>query len=167
MPGGLAMKIIRWLTALIIRQTNRGLLVRLLFLTGIAWIPAQVLAEGAAFLFGRPRHDPMLGSAADVILIGLLMAPLLETMGIKYMLRLVGRWTRDSVLLNVICALAWGLMHVHAPGFGVHAVWTFFVFGAVFQELCRSRSENAAYFNVTVIHVLFNALSYGVYLLVR
>jgi hypothetical protein len=161
------MTILRKFSEFIGRLSHRGLFVRLLGFVCIAWLPSQVLAEGVATLFGLPRHDPLFASPRHVILGGLLLAPMLETLGMKYMFRLGRKWIRDDVFLNVLCALAWGVMHIHAPGFGIHATWAFFVFGACFQEISRTKNENAAFVNVAAIHAFFNALAYGAFLLVR
>jgi hypothetical protein len=132
--------------------------------TMLAWLPAQCLAVIASAVSKSSDADLIFRSSYHMILGGLLLAPLLETVGMKYLFRLGAKRIAKPVLLNFYCALFWGLAHHNAPGFGIHAVWAFFVLGACFQELAK-RSENFAVINVTIIHVLFNTLSYILYLL--
>lgn len=94
----------------------------------------------------------------------LVVAPALETVMMRVMFSLVGRVVSDSLPLNLICALLWGLMHQDSPGGGLHALWGYYVMGAAFLRL-QSHSLNRAYAVVILLHALFNTLAYGVYLL--
>jgi membrane protease YdiL (CAAX protease family) len=147
-----------------IASISRAPAARYSLVPAVAWIPAQALGVLFSQLFPGGSQGSLFASPFYMILGGLLLAPLLETIAMKYMFIAGAKRIPNPVHLNIICSILWGIAHFSSPGFGIHAVWAFFVFGACYQELAR-RSEDYAVINVATIHIIFNAVSYLAYTL--
>lgn len=131
--------------------------------TLVAWIPSQAIVWVVQQISGGPSVPELYSSPFKAVLGTLLLAPLLETLLMRYAFQWLGKWISKPLQLNLASSLLWGLAHLNA-GWGLHAVWAFFVMGACFLQF-RHRSIEAAILVTAVVHILYNALSYGVYLL--
>lgn len=145
------------------RVRGAGLIPPVLRLTLLTAIPSLLLGWTMELVRPGAESPAWIDSPFYAVPTLLVVAPALETVLMRVMFSLVGRMVSEALPLNLICALLWGFMRQDAPGGGIHAVWTFYVMGAVFLRL-QSRSENRAYAVVIALHALFNAIAYGVYM---
>ena len=146
-------------------DTARGWAVipTVLKLTALAFVPAAAVGWSVEEVAPGPEVPAYFNSPFYAIPALLVVAPALETVLMRFLLAFVARYIRDAFSLNLVCALLWGLAHVNSPGWGAHAVWPFYVMGAVFLRL-QARSLDRAYGIVILIHGLFNLTAYAIHL---
>lgn len=146
------------------RARGAGLIVPVFRITLLTFIPAFLIGLTVEKVAPGPEGPDIFSRPYRAVLAALLIAPALETLIMRYLLAWVGRMIREPFALALVCALLWGVAHVQSPSWGLHAVWGFYVMNAVFLRL-QARSLNRAYAVVILLHALFNAIAYGVYLL--
>jgi len=133
----------------------------------LAWIPAQVIWLSVRLLYPGPSEDLVfLKTPIRAFTVLILLAPMLETYMMQLTYYFLGKFLRTETTLNIVSAIAWGIMHCNSESWGLHAVWAFFVMGICFLRLRQKSSQHALYVTM-IIHALFNALSYGLYLSLR
>lgn len=130
----------------------------------IAWIPAQVIWLSVSQLYPGPSDDLVsLKTPLRAFTVLILLAPMLETYMMRFTYFCLGKFLKTETALNIASAIAWGIMHCNSESWGLHAVWAFFVMGICFMRLRQKSTQHALYVTM-IIHALFNALSYGLYL---
>jgi len=91
---------------------------------------------------------------------GLLLAPLSETMGMRYLFYFLRKISNRLLVISWLSALIWGALHFLYAGWGVHAVWPFFIL-----SLCYLRLEPISIWRAiwltTLIHAICNGMSLG------
>lgn len=146
------------------RARGSGLIVPVLRITLLMFIPAFLIGLTMGKVAPGPEVPDIFNRPHHAVIALLLIAPALETLLMRYLLAWAGRLIREPFALALVCALLWGVAHVQSPSWGLHAVWAFYVMNAVFLRL-QAGSLNRAYGLVILIHALFNAIAYGVFLM--
>lgn len=137
-------------------------IVKIVFL---AWIPAQAIWFIVQQIHPGPSDDmAYLTTPFRAITSTMLIAPVLETYVMRFFFYWVGKFIKTQTWVNVVSAVLWGTMHWNSESWGLHAVWAFFVMGICFLRL-RNRSTQHALYVTMIVHAIFNALSYGLYLM--
>ncbi len=96
------------------------------------------------------------------IILTLLLAPILETLVMRYTFLMLAKIFTQKLNLVAISSLFWGVMHLNSDNWGIPAVWVFGIMGICYLRL-QTKSPDRALILVTIIHALFNSLSYGAY----
>jgi len=155
------MRLLRFLEA-IAEKNGWPLALHLIAVVVIAWIPAQ-LADALIVKYipgpGVP-HDFAMDYKGFILT--LLLAPLLETLIMRYTFLFLAKIITQKVNLVAISSLFWGIMHLNSDNWGIPAVWVFGIMGICYLRL-QTKSSDKALLLVTTIHALFNSLSYGAY----
>lgn len=130
----------------------------------LAWIPAQVIWLSIRQIYPGPSDDMIfLKTPLRAFTVLILLAPMLETYMMRFTYFCLGKFIKTETTLNITSAIAWGILHLNSESWGLHAVWAFFVMGICFLRLRQKSAQHALYVTM-IIHALFNALSYGLYL---
>lgn len=132
----------------------------ILVATIIAWLPALAIGSFVAWLFPGPSPAIYpIKSLFDVIVLGLILAPIIETQVMRGCFFLLRKCGLRLHYVTGITALLFASLHYPSIDWGIHALWSFGVMGYCYSEL-EKHSVNRAVLVTTVIHALFNALSY-------
>lgn len=133
----------------------------------IAWVPAQLIGIFVSSV--APGPEPAFrpdATVADAIILGLIVAPVLETQLMRLCLAVL---TKNNCTRNVACLITGAifvLLHNPSRSWGLHAWWSFWVMGNCYVA-CERRSVSYAILVTTAVHSLFNFLSYATALLSR
>lgn len=135
------------------RARGRGLIAPMIKLTLLTTLPALVITWGVGA--GHPGFEALLKdrSFGYALIAMLLMTPAFDTMIMGLLFWLLGKWFGRPHTLNLGGALLWGALHGQSAAWGFHAIWTFYVLGAVFLRL-QARPQNRAYFTVILLQAL-------------
>lgn len=145
------------------KRTGFGFLGHFAIVVLIAWVPAQLLWASIAEVFPGPQQPNYFESPLRAVTVVILLAPILETQMMRFNFWFLRKWTaRKDILLGVSSAI-WGIMHIYSEGWGIPAIWAFFVMGTIYLRF-EIGSRDRAIVLTTLVHVTFNALSYGLYL---
>lgn len=133
--------------------------------TMVAWIPAQFIDLALKHIYPGPVTEmPFLASPFRSIALMLIIAPVIETYGLRFILHSLNRFIKKESTTQLVAAVFWGVMHWESESWGLHASWAFYVMGKWYLR-SRVHSVHFALYTTMVIHAIFNALSYAVYLL--
>jgi membrane protease YdiL (CAAX protease family) len=132
----------------------------------ICWIPSQLIWLTFHYVFPGPENENYFKTPLQAVALALLLAPLLETQMMRMIFYAFGKFIKSNIGLCTVSAVIWGILHLSSESWGTHAIWTFFVMGICFRCVER-HSKQRAVLIVTAIHAGFNALSYGLYLVVN
>jgi hypothetical protein len=134
-------------------------LVRVTFL---AWIPAQAIGLIVAILAPGPLPpQPPFETYTELIFVALIFGPIVETQAMRGAFYLCRRHAvADRCACEIIAILAWAL-HNPSPSWGTHALWSFWVMARAYRSIERRESRAKAIWLTTLIHALFNTLSFG------
>lgn len=128
----------------------------------IAWIPAQLADALIGRYFPGPGVPHDFAMDYKGIIMALLLAPLLETLVMRYTFLMLAKIITQKITLITVSSLFWGGMHLNSDNWGIPAVWGFGIMGICYLRL-QTKSPDSALLLVTIIHLLFNLLSYGAY----
>jgi len=160
------MDVATWLQQRVENHFPRWILI-VACLGAVAWIPAQLIGICVASVVPGPepafRPD---ATVADAVLLGLIVAPVLETQLLRLCLGMLRKSVRTRNAACLITAAIFVLLHNPSPSWGLHALWSFWIMGNCYVA-CERRSVWHAVFVTTAVHSLFNFLSYATTLLLR
>jgi membrane protease YdiL (CAAX protease family) len=131
----------------------------------VAWVPAQVVEVLVLAIAPGPTAPDYFQRPFQAIAMAVVIAPVIETYLMRWLFGLLGRFIKHREAMNWISAVLWGAMHLNAPTWGLHAIWPFYVMGVCFLTI-RDKDPQAALYVTMLVHALFNAMSYGAYLIV-
>ena len=129
----------------------------------VAWLPAQLLSHAIIAIHPGPRGVDLFSSPWRAVTAVILLAPILETLVMRFTFLLLRKITEKKHALLLASAAVWGLMHCKSENWGIPAVWAFYVFSIIYLQ-AEKRSSDYALLLTTTVHVFFNALAYGLYL---
>lgn len=133
----------------------------------LAWIPAHGIWFIVQQIYPGPSENEnavFLKTPLRAFTLLILLAPMLETYMMRFIFYVVGKISKTQTKINIIASISWGVMHWNSGSWGLHAVWAFFVMGICFLRLQKRSMQHALYVTM-IIHAIFNALSYAIYLL--
>jgi hypothetical protein len=124
----------------------------------IAWIPSMMVAYALHLIFPM-RKNPAVSLDSIRTSVGMvIVAPLAETMSMRYFFMLLRIFSQRLLTICWLSAACWGAMHWIYAGWGIHAIWPFFVL-----SLCYLRLEEIslwrAMWMTSLIHAACNGLS--------
>ena len=96
------------------------------------------------------------------MILAVLLAPLLETLGMRFVFSVIRKYWHGAFALYFGSALFWTVMHYTSSSWGLHAAWAFFIMSAVYLAL-EPISKDRAFLVTTLIHALCNGLTYVAY----
>jgi hypothetical protein len=137
---------------------------RICTLSVLAWVPSMATAYLVHLLFPAQTNPNIFGNAFQVFIGAFVVAPLIETLAMRYAFLVLRKFARRHVVLAALSALMWIPLHAAYAGWGVHAAWPFFVLGLCYLSL-EPLSLWRAIWVTSLIHAGCNALSYGLSLL--
>jgi len=148
------------------RRAGLGFLGHFAVVVLIAWVPAQFLWASIAAVFPGPQQLNYFETPLRAVTVVILLAPILETQMMRFNFWFLRKWiARKDVLLGA-SSVVWGIMHIYSESWGIPAVWAFFVMGTIYLRF-ETNSRDRAIIFTTLVHAVFNALSYGFYLLLK
>jgi hypothetical protein len=128
------------------------------------WLLAVLVSFAVIGIYPGPDMiDAVFGTRSGVIS-ALFLAPLLETLGMRGLFWALRRLKRGNAGLLGWSTLFWWVAHLPSENWGVPAAGTFWVMGVLYLAFER-RSTDAAMIHVSLFHLAFNALSFGLYTL--
>jgi len=130
----------------------------------ICWIPAQIIWLAFHFLYPGPTQENYFKTPFEAMALALLVAPILETQMMRMIFYAGEKFLKNTLVLCTVSAVIWGILHLDSESWGLHAAWAFFVMSVCFRRLQQDSRQRAVRV-ITLIHAVFNALSYGCYLL--
>jgi hypothetical protein len=139
------------------------LLGRIGTLSLLAWAPSAVVAYLVHVLFPAQSNPDIFSNSFQFFIGAIVVAPLLETLAMRYAFRLLRKFTQRYVPLATISAIFWVPFHAMYAGWGVHAAWPFFILSLCYLSL-EPLSLWRAMWVTALIHAGCNALSYALYL---
>jgi membrane protease YdiL (CAAX protease family) len=146
---------------------GKYLLGHILILGFIAWAPMVLLSWGVQELFPSQRNANFFAAPPLRIVLEItLAAPLVETLLMRYLFMLLRKFTQRTVLLCLISGVIWALAHADFAGWGVHAIWPFFLMGLCYLRL-EPTSQWRAVWVTMMIHGVCNGVSYGLHLVLN
>lgn len=126
------------------------------------WLSAVLVSFAVIGVYPGPDMiDTVLGTRTGIIS-ALFLAPLLETFGMRGLFWVLRRLKRGKAGLLGWSTLFWWVAHLPSENWGVPAAGTFWVMGVLYLAFER-RSTDAAMIHVSLFHLAFNALSFGLY----
>jgi Kef-type K+ transport system membrane component KefB len=131
----------------------------------LGWVPAQVVEILVIAVAPGPAAPDLFLRPFQAISMAIVIAPVIETYLMRWLFRLLGRFIQHRERMNWTAAMLWGVMHWNTPAWGLPAIWPFYVMGVCFLTI-RDKDPQAALYVTMLVHALFNALSYGAYLIV-
>ena len=137
------------------------LLGRICVLSAVAWGPSVVVAYLTHRIFPAQENPDLFSRPFQFFVGGILVAPLMETLMMRYLFRMLRKVSERQVVLAGLSAALWIPLHAMYVGWGVHAAWPFFVLGLCYLSL-EPISFSRAFWVTAAIHALCNALSYGI-----
>ena len=137
--------------------------IRFLVIVLGAWIPAQVISYAVRAIVPQPPGPDHFATPLRAVTAVILLAPILETLIMRFNFWALKKLRIEGTTLLWVSALIWGGMHVQAEDYGLAAIWTFFVFGAVYLRVERVSGDRALLVT-TAVHMVFNSFSYVLYL---
>jgi hypothetical protein len=97
-------------------------------------------------------------SAVASIPILVILCPIVETLLMSFGLKLISLFTKKQVILAVLSAILWALLHsLVSPAWGLVVFWPFFVFSSAYIAW-RRKSWLKAFWVAACIHALQNLL---------
>jgi hypothetical protein len=129
----------------------------------LAWVPSTAVAYLLHVLFPAQSSPDIFSNAFQFFVGAILVAPLLETLAMRYVFRFLKKFTQRHLILAVVSAIIWVPLHAMYAGWGLHAAWPFFILGLCYLSL-ESASLWRAMWVTALIHAVCNALSYGLFL---
>lgn len=132
---------------------------------GVLMLRLVLLAAAPAVILGwtvaqaRIVMDPVSPVALTWYSIPLLLvfAAALETVLMRFLLAVAGRYIRDPLDVIIACSVLWGALQAKWPIVALHSTWSFYVLGAAFLRL-KARSLDHAYAVTLVIQTGVNVL---------
>lgn len=135
-------------------QVRRGAAVALL-----TWVPMHVIASLAHWVVPNAAGTDDFSWRWSSIVGAILLIPLAETYGMRLVFLGLRKFTQRPLVLAVVSAVIWGLVHLGFESRGLHAAWGFFVMSVCYLSL-EKLSVRHAMIGVTAIHATCNGLSY-------
>lgn len=132
-------------------------------LVATVWIPSQLIVVIGRLLMPQRIEVAAFSRPLTAIIGAIILAPLVETYGMRWIFGWLGKFCRSSAAVLGISSVVWGALHLTYDGWGLHAVWAFFVLGLCYLS-CARHSVNRAMVVTTMTHSACNALSYALYL---
>ena len=127
-------------------------------LTFIAWIPSMAVAGVLHLLFPAQENPEIFHDRIRALVGMLIVAPLAETMSMRYIFLFLRKVSQRLLVICWLSAVIWGGMHWIYAGWGVHAIWPFFVLSLCYLRL-ESISLWRAVWMTSLIHGACNGLS--------
>lgn len=128
-----------------------------------AWLPAQAIHFAIAAIYPGPSNTDYFSRPMNAIALVLIVGPILETYGMRWIFRLLGKVIQDPTWMNCASALIWGLLHCNTSSWGVHAIVAFYLLGRWYLSIAAKNLQTALYVTM-LVHICFNTLSYVAYL---
>jgi hypothetical protein len=108
--------------------------------------------------FKKEGLGPPIPAAATIFFLLVIFCPVVETLLMALGIAVMGLFTRKKVMLAMLSAVVWGLLHsLASPGWGLIVCWPFFVFSCAFLAW-RPKSWLKALWAAACIHALQNLL---------
>jgi hypothetical protein len=126
------------------------------------WIVAQLVSFTIIAIFSGPETIDSAFTTRSGRISALLLAPFLETLGMRGMFWLLRRLRRSKTGLLGWSSLLWWIAHLSSDSWGVPAAGTFWVMGVLYLAFER-RSTDQAMVYVSLFHLAFNGLAYLLY----
>jgi len=143
---------------------GRAHVTNFILLAAIAWIPAQIIHWVVPLIYsGPPMSDFYFKRPLNAIAATLIIAPYLETHGMRLIFFILGKFIHRQTVVNLVSSLIWGAIHGSTESWGLYAIWPFYVLGVCLLRL-RSSSPTRAFWITAALHSTLNGLSYIVYL---
>ncbi|MEW6706254.1 MAG: CPBP family glutamic-type intramembrane protease [Pseudomonadota bacterium] len=104
------------------------------------------------------------GKLVGAVVVFVVLSPLLETLVMAGLFRLLGKVSTDQILLSVVSALAWGLLHAATghPAQFPSMVWLFWILSMLYLRLRSVHGFREAVTGTCLAHALNNAIALAV-----
>ncbi|HWA27581.1 MAG TPA: hypothetical protein VG734_18135 [Lacunisphaera sp.] len=127
--------------------------------TLLTWIPQTVIWYVVVSIHPGPAFGDVFDSPVGAIVVGMILAPCLETGIVAAVLFFLRRWLGDRPRILWYSAAFFGALHFPSVTWGLHAVWAFYMFSRCYLSLVKS-SPARAFWVTTAVHAGCNLLSY-------
>jgi hypothetical protein len=148
---------------------------RMLGRSSLVWLAGLLGALGALSLNGiveivtnRPIVAPAVldtwGKLVVALLVLVALIPLLETLVMAGVLKLLGKLWKQQTIIAVVSALAWGVLHAAAnhPAQFPAMVWLFWILSMLYLRLRGAHGFRHAFVGTFLAHALNNAIAVAV-----